>query len=401
MKKRNVYLDHAASTPVDKAVLKKMLPYFSEKYGNPSSIHIYGQEARKAVETARQNIADFLGCDVKEIIFTSGATEASAWVIKSALKTYIGQSKPHIIVSSIEHHSIYDLSKWLANNGVEVTFLKVSNEGLINSNDIEKAIKKNTILVSIIYAHNEIGSIQPIPEISKVIRQANKKRESNKIIFHTDAVQAANYINCNVRKLGVDLMTLCSHKVYGPKGTGALYIRSGIYLEPLIGPGSQEFSLRPGTENVPGIVGFGEAIKKIKKDNKLIKLRDRLINGILKNIPDTELNGPSKNRLPNNVNISFIGAEGESILMALSQKGIYVSTGSACASRSLASSHILTAIGLPPEKAHCSVRFTFGKQTTSKDIDYVIETLPKIISRLRKISGGFGIKNKKTCIVKK
>lgn len=381
---KHIYLDHSASTPVDGAVVKKMLPYFSEKYGNPSSLHKFGQEARQAVETARQIIAGFLGCSDKEVIFTSGAIESSAWAIKSALKLYLG--KPHIITSAIEHHSIYTLCKLLAERGVEVTFLPVSKEGLINPQDVKKAIKKNTILVSFIYAHNEIGAVQPIKEIGKVIKEANKKRE-NKIILHADAAQAASYLDCNVNRLGVDLMTLDSHKVYGPKGIGALYIRSGIYLEPLIGPGSQEFSLRPGTENVPGIVGFGETIKRVKIDKKIQGLRDRLIKGISEKIPNAKLNGPVKNRMPNNVNFSFPGAEGESVLISLSQKGIYVSTGSACASRSLEPSHILLALGLTHEEAHCSVRFTLGKQTTKKDIDYVLKVLPETISRLRKISG--------------
>lgn len=379
-----VYLDHSASTPVDPAVVKKMLPYFSEKYGNPSSLHKFGQEARQAVEKARQNIADFLGCSHKEVIFTSGATESSVWAIKSALKLHLG--KPHLITSAIEHHSTYNLCKLLEKQGVEVTFLPVSPEGLINPQDVKKAIKPNTALVTFIYAHNEIGAIQPAMEIGKIIKEANQKRES-KIVFHLDAAQAAIYLDCKVNKLNVDLMTLDSHKIYGPKGIGALYIRSGIYLEPLFGPGSQEFGLRPGTENVPGIIGLGEAIKRVRINKGIEKLRDRLIKGIIKNIPNVKLNGPLKNRLPNNVNFSFPGAEGESILMALSQKGIAVSTGSACASRSLEPSHILLALGLTHEEAHCSVRFTLGRQTTAKDIDYVLEVLPKVVERLRKISG--------------
>lgn len=381
---KHIYLDHSASTPVDPVAVKKMLPYFSEKYGNPSSLHRFGQEARQAVEKSRQIIAGFLGCSDKEVIFTSGATEGSIWAIKSALKLCLG--KPHIITSAIEHHSTYTLCKLLEKQGIEVTFLPVSKEGLINPQDVKKAIKKNTILVSFIYAHNEIGVIQPISEIGKAIKEANKERENN-IIFHIDAAQAAIYLDCNVNRLGVDLMTLDSHKIYGPKGIGALYIRSGIYLEPLIGPGSQEFGLRSGTENVPGIVGLGEAIKRVKIDKKVQKLRDKLIKGISEKIPNIKLNGPVKNRMPNNVNFSFSGAEGESVLMALSQKGIYVSTGSACASRSLEPSHILLALGLTHEEAHCSVRFTLGKQTTNEDINYVLKVLPETISRLRKISG--------------
>lgn len=399
MEKREIYLDYSASTPVDSVVFKKMIPYFSEKYGNPSSLHILGQEARKAIETARQHIADFLGCSNKEIIFTSGATESNVWMIKSVLKLFLGNGKPHIITSSIEHYSIYELCEWLQSRGVEVTFLPVSKEGLISPEDLKKAIKPNTILASIIYAHNEIGTIQPITEFSKIIRKENNNRESNKIIFHTDAAQAVNYLDCNVKRLDVDLMTLSSHKIYGPKGVGMLYLKSGIYLEPLIGQGSQEFSLRPGTENVPSIVGFGEAIKRAslnQKNNKhILKLRNKLIKNILQNIPQTKLNGSFEKRIPNNVNISFAGAEGESILMALSQKGVCVSTGSACASSSLEPSHTLIAIGLPPEEAHCSMRFTLGKYTKDQDVDYVLKILPEIIARLRKISGNFGMKNNK------
>lgn len=397
MKKREIYLDYSATTPVDPRVFKKMLPYFSEKYGNPSSLHAPGQEAKKAVETARRQIADFLGCADKEVIFTSGATESNAWAIKSALKLFLGEGHPHLVTSSVEHHSIHKLCEWLQERGVEVTFLPVSKEGLINPEDLKKAIKSNTILVSIIYAHNEIGTVQPIAELAKIIRKENSGRATNKVIFHTDAVQAVNYLDCDVKRLDVDLMTLSAHKIYGPKGIGALYLKSGICLEPLIGQGSQEFSLRPGTENVPAIVGFGEAVKKVKlrqKNNqRILKMRDKLIKNILQNIPQAKLNGSLKKRLPNNVNISFAGAEGESILMALSQKGVYVSTGSACASSSLEPSHTLIAIGLPPEEAHCSVRFTLGQGTQNRDLDYLLEILPGIVARLRKISGNFGMKH--------
>lgn len=391
MKKSLIYLDHSASTPVDPVVAKKMLPYLSEKYGNPSSLHKLGEDARKAMQKARSQAADFLACKEKEIIFTSGATESNAWAVKGSLKLFAGQGSPHIIISSVEHHSISGLCEDLEKRGVEITYLPVSKQGLVNPQDVKKAIKKNTILVSIIYANNEIGVIQPIREISKVIKQENKKRDINKIIFHTDAAQAVNYLDCRVKQLGVDLLTFCAHKIYGPKGAAALYIRSDINLEPLIGPGSQEFGLRPGTENIPAIVGFGEALARVKihrkKAKQILKLRNKLIKGVLEKIPNSRLNGSLEKRLPNNVNFSFKGAEGESVLMMLSQKGVCASTGSACASRSLEPSHVLLALGLPHEEAHCSVRFTLGVQNTAKEIDYVLKVLPDIIARLRKISG--------------
>lgn len=387
MKKHEVYLDYSAGTPVDSVAFKKMLPYFSEKYGNPSSIHKFGQDGRKAVETARQQIADFLGCSNKEIVFTSGATESNAWAIKSALKLFSGNNqKPHIIISPFEHQSNFETAKELKNQGFELTILSISKNGIVSLDDIKKSIKKNTVLVSVIYASNEIGSIQPIKEISKIIKKIN-----NKIIFHTDAVQAINFLDCNVDKLGIDLLPIDGHKIYGPKGVGALYIRSGINLKPLICHGTQEFGLRSGTENVPGIVGLGEAIKRIKinkKNNqKILKLRNKLIKEILQIIPGSKLNGSLQNRLPNNANFSFAGVEGESILMALSQKGVYISTGSACASRSLEPSHILLGIGLSHQEAHSSIRFTLGRQTTTKEINYVLKILPDIIKKLRKISG--------------
>jgi len=386
---------------MDKAVLKKMEPYFSVKYGNPSSVHQMGVEAEQAIAKARRQVADFLGCSGKEIIFTSGATESNNWVLRNALRlASLAQGiKVHIVVSSIEHSSILDTAKVLEKEGAEITYLPVDKEGLVNPLAVKKAIKKNTVLVSIIYANNEIGVIQPIKEIGKVIKKENKN-----ILFHTDAVQAINYLDCDVKKLGVDLLTFNGHKIYGPKGVGVLYIRNRVKLEPLITGGGHEFGLRSGTENVPVIVGLGEAVRRVhsndkvldsrfrgndtkRSDDRIKELRDRLIKGILENIPKTKLNGSLEKRLPNNVNISFKGAEGESIVMALSQKGVYVSTASACASHSLKPSHVLSALKIPIEEIHCSVRFSLGKQTTKQEVDFVLKILPGIVERLRKISG--------------
>jgi len=399
---KKIYLDYAATTPMDEEVLAEMTPYFSEKFGNPSSIHTFGQEALEGVDKARQQVADFLGCNASEIIFTSGATESNNMAIKGIVKE-IQNSKfkiqnsifiPHIITSSIEHHCVLNTSKVAEKEGVEVTYLKVDKDGLVNPGDLKKAIKENTILVSIMYANNEVGTIEPIAEIGKIIREINIEREKNKlpkIYFHTDAVQAANYCDCNVDRLGVDLLSLSGHKIYGPKGVGILYIRRGTKIKSIQQGGEQEYNLRAGTHNVPGVVGFGKAVSLIlthrKKMEEIKKLRDYLIDEVLKNIPNTKLNGSREFRLPHNANFSFQGVEGESILMLLDQEGIAVSTGSACSSASLEPSHVLSAMGIPPEIAHASVRFTLGKDTTKEEIDFVSKVLIEKIKRLRDISG--------------
>ncbi len=378
-RKREIYLDNAATTPVDPVVFAKMKPYFWLKYGNASSVHQKGEEARQAVEKARQQVADFLGCLPDEIYFTSGATESDNWVIRGVVK-----KGAHIITSAIEHKAILAPCQDLAEKGlIDLTVLGVNQDGLVDPEELKKSIKKNTQLVSIMYANSEIGAIQPIREISQMIKPP--------IIFHTDAVQAINYLDCRVDALGVDCLSLSGHKIYGPKGVGVLYVRRGTLINPLLIGGGHERGMRSGTENVAGIVGLGEAIKKIQDARKKIqiikKLRNKLITGVLKEIPDSQLNGSLKERLPNNVHFSFKGAEGEGIVFELSQKGIFTSTGSACASHSLKPSGVLTALGLPDELSHSSVRFTLGKYTTSRDIDDVLKVLPKIVARLRKIAG--------------
>ena len=391
---KKIYLDYAASTPVDKEVLNEMMPYFSEKFGNPSSIHQIGQEATEAIDKARQQVADFLHCKTNEIIFTSGATESNNLAIKGLLRATQAEN-PHIITSAIEHHCVLNSCQIAQEDKIaDVSFVKVSKEGIIDPEDIKNAIKKDTILVSIMYGNNEVGTIQPIAEIGKMIKEMNKDRESNKlpkIYFHTDAVQAINYLDCNVELLGVDLLSLSGHKIHGPKGIGVLYIKSGTKIRSTQQGGEQEYNLRAGTHNVPGIIGIGKAISLVLKNKgkteEIKKLRDYMISEILKNIPNSRLNGSKEFRLPHNINISFKGVEGESLLMMLDQEGISVSTGSACSSASLAPSHVLSAMEVPPEIAHASIRFTLGKDTTKDDIDYTLKILIEKVKKLREISG--------------
>jgi cysteine desulfurase len=383
---KKVYLDYAATTPLDPEIKKAMLPYMDKEFGNASSLHSFGRMAKEAIEKARQQVSVFLNCRPVEIIFCGSATEADNLAILGAVRMACRSGLgPHIITTAIEHPAVLEPFGQLEKEGVEVSYLSVGPEGVVQVGDIEKAIKPNTILVSVMYANNEIGTIQPIAEIGILL-----KKQSQKIIFHTDAVQAANYLDCDVQKLGVDLLTLSGHKIYGPKGAGVLFIKKGIAIEPMMYGGHQENGYRSGTENVAGIVGLGEAVGQIqrtKNETQKIKgLRDELINNILQNISKTSLNGSREQRLPNNANISFAGAEGESILMALDQEGIAVSTGSACASGSLEPSHVLMALGLSHEKAHGSVRFTLGQYTTEQEITYVLKILPKVIERLRGIS---------------
>jgi len=390
---KKIYLDYAATTPADKEVVEEMMPYFSDKFGNPSSIHTFGQEALEAVDKARAQIAEFLHCSPREIIFTSGATESNNMAIKGTLKA--SQAKdPHIITSSVEHHCVLNSCEVLKKEGVDVTFLKVDKDALVDPENLRKTIKKDTILVSIMYANNEVGTIEPIFEIGKILKEVNNDREKKhlpKVYFHVDAVQAANYLDCNVDSLGVDYLSLSGHKIYGPKGIGILYIRRGTRIRSIQQGGEQEYNLRAGTHNVPGIVGFGKAVALIPKHRERMPeikaLRDRLISGIENSIPNAKLNGSREKRLPHNANFSFKGVEGESLLMMLDQEGIAVSTGSACSSASLEPSHVLMAMGIPPEIAHASIRFTLGKDTTKKEIEFVLKVLPEKIKRLREISG--------------
>ncbi len=383
--KKIIYLDYAATTPIDSKVLKEILPYLKQEYGNPSSIYNYGQKAQEAIDKARGNVGDFLNCSPSEIIFTGSATEANNLAIFGTVRAWQKRGKkPHIIISQIEHHAVLEPCKTLEKEGVEVSYLPVNKEGLISVSDLKGAIKENTVLVSIMYANNEIGTIQPIAEIGKLLKKF-------KILFHTDAVQAVNYLNCDVQKLGVDLFTISGHKIYGPKGIGALYVKKGTEILPIIYGGGQEEGIRSGTENVAGIVGLGAALVEVKlrqaEVKDLEKLRNELIDGILKNIPDVKLNGSQEHRLPNNTNFTVRGAEGESMVIALDGEGIAASTGSACSSRSLEPSHVLLALGLSKEEAHCSLRLTLGRYTTEDEINQVLKVLPSIVNRLRQISG--------------
>lgn len=394
-KNSRIYLDYAATTPTDGAVFEVMKPYFSEKYGNASSVHSFGQESAAAVVRARHQVAEFLNCQPNEIIFTSGATEGNNAIIKGIgasrlLAKKIG-GQVHIIVSAIEHECVKAAAEFLAKQEIAaVTFLPVNKDGVIQIAELERSIKPNTVLVSIMYANNEVGTIQSIAQISELLKKINQNRE-NKILFHTDAVQAINYLDCDVQKLGVDFLTLSGHKFYGPKGVGVLYVRNGAKFDKFMHGGEQEFHLRSGTHNTPGIVGLGEAISLVKKNsahNKdLQALRDRLINGIQQKISHAFLNGPADSRLPNNVNFRFEGVEGEAILVSLDLEGVAVSTGSACAAKSLEPSYVLLALGLNHLDAHSAIRFSLGRYTTEAEIDRVLEVLPPIIERLRGISG--------------
>jgi len=408
---KKIYLDYGATTPVDKKVLKAMLPYFSEKYGNAMSLHSFGREANEAVEKARKQTADFFGAEPEEIIFTSGATESNNLVIKGVIKKYydaletkspIGDLvsknsriiKPHIITTAFEHHCVLDACKAAQKeNLAEVTFIKPDKDGLISVESVKKSIKINTILISVMYVNNEIGTMQPIAKIGELIKKANEANKLTKLIFHTDATQAINYFDCNVNKLGIDLLSMSAHKIYGPKGIGALYVRKGTPIIRVQDGGDQESKKRAGTHNVPGIVGLGEAISLLKnkeariKNKEILELRNYLIKKVLKEIPDAKLNGSKKFRSPNNTNFTFKNIEGESLVLMLDKAGIAASTGSACSTGSLQPSHVLLSIGLKPEEAHGSLRITIGKYTTRKDMEDTVRKLKKIIFDLRKISG--------------
>jgi cysteine desulfurase len=394
---KKVYLDYAATTPVDPVVFGVMKPYFSEKFGNAMSIHSFGQEALGAVDKARKQMADFFGCIPSEIIFTSGATESNNLVMKGVLRAYYSKfkTKPHIITTAFEHHCVLDACKSVEKEGLaEVSFVKPDGNGLIKIKDIEKAIKSNTILLSIMYVNNEIGTVQPIAEIGKMIKKINSglSVDKFKILFHTDATQAINYFECNADKLNVDLLSMSAHKIYGPKGMGALYIRKGTPIRKIQDGGDQEYKMRAGTQNVPGIIGLGKAIELVTRNSqsdtkKITALRDYLIKKVLKDIPKSSLNGSQIKRSPNNANFSFENIEGEGLLLSLDMEGFACSTGSACSSGALSPSHVLLSMGLTPEQAHSSLRVTLGKHTTKRDLDSFIKSLKSIVNRLRKISG--------------
>lgn len=376
-----IYLDHAATTPVRQEVLEAMKPYFSEKFGNASSLHQWGQQAKEALEHSRAQIAAVINAKPEEIIFTSGGTESNNFALKGL--AFANPNKKHIITSAIEHHCVLNVCEWLEKLGYSVTYLPVDKYGLVKPEDVENAIRSDTLVVSIMHANNEIGTIEPIAEIGNICRE-------KRVLFHTDACQSFGKVPIDVKKMNADLLSVSSHKLYGPKGVGCLFVRTGVRIEPVAHGGGHEFGKRSGTENVAGIVGFGKAAELAKKEmnsesKQLEKLRDYLIHGILK-IPDSQLNGHPAKRLPNNANFWFKYVEGESIVLHLDAKGIAASTGSACSSKSLEPSHVLLAIGLKHEEAHGSLRLTLGKSSTKQQIDYVLKVLPPVIEKLRKIS---------------
>ena len=380
---RNVYMDYSATTYVKPEVLEEMMPYFTEKFGNPSSFYGISRETKRAIDKAREQVASTLKCLPEEIYFTGGGSEADNWAIKGIATAHRNKGN-HIITTKIEHHAVLHSCEFLEKFGYEVTYLDVDKEGFINLEELRNAITDKTILVSIMFANNEIGTIQPIKEIGEICRE-------KKVLFHTDAVQAVGNVPIDVKEMNIDLLSLAGHKVYGPKGIGALYIRKGVRIDNLIHGGAQERNRRAGTENIASIVGIGKAMEIAENTlnehtEKLTKLRDRLIDGLLK-IPYTTLNGPrGDKRLPGNVNVRFQFIEGESILLSLDFKGVCASSGSACTSGSLDPSHVLLSIGVPHELAHGSLRLTLGEDSTEEDVDYVIEVLPPIIQRLRDMS---------------
>lgn len=380
---QRIYMDHSATTPLDPEIAQSMLKYMVEDFGNPSSIHAFGREARKAVEEARERVAFAIGANPAEIIFTSGGTESDNMAILG-VATANCKKGTHIITSTIEHHAVLDTCKHLEKNGFTVTYIPVDETGRVRVADVAKAITKNTILITIMHANNEVGTIQPIAEIGKLAKEKG-------VYFHVDAVQSVGKIPVNVDELNVDLLSISAHKIYGPKGVGCLYVRKGLRITPITHGGAQERKRRAGTENVPGIVGFGLAMEKASQDlrdeaPRLARMRDRLIKGILERLDYTLLNGHSTERLPHNVNFSFKFIEGESLLLMLDMKGVAASSGSACTSGSLDPSHVLLAMGIPHEVAHGSLRLTLGKVNTEEDIDYILEVLPPIVERLRAMS---------------
>ncbi|MDD5193115.1 MAG: cysteine desulfurase family protein [Candidatus Nanoarchaeia archaeon] len=379
-KQKSIYLDNAATTSVDKEVVEAMIPYFSEKYGNASSQHLIGQEAKRALEESREIIAKSIGAKRDEIIFTGSGTEANNFVLKGLFFANKDNKKNHIITTKIEHDCILNACKWLETQGAKVTYLNVNNEGFIDLNELKKSITPETLIVSVIHGNNEIGTIQDLKEIGKICKERG-------VHFHTDACQSYTKTDIDVNKQNLDFVTLNAHKIHGPKGVGALFIRKGIKIIPLLHGGGHEFGLRSSTENVPGIVGFAKSVRIAKESNikHMEKLRDKLIEGILK-IPNTQLNGPRDKRLCNNINVCFNNIEGEAIGGFLDSYGISSSTGSACSSHSLEPSHVLKAIGRTHVQINSSVRLSISKFTTDEEIDYVLEILNKIVDKLRKMS---------------
>lgn len=383
MDKKLIYLDNAATTAILPEVLDKMMPYLTEYYGNPSSVYGLAGVSKEAIDKSRKTIADFIGAKENEIYFTAGGSESDNWAIKSAALAKKAKGK-HIITTKIEHHAVLHTCEFLEKNGYEVSYIDVDEDGVVKLDELKKAIRPDTILISVMFANNEIGTIQPIKEIGQIAKE-------NGILFHTDAVQAFGHLRINVDELNIDMLSASGHKFHGPKGAGIMYIRNSVKLEPLIHGGAQERKRRAGTHNVPGIVGMGAAIELADKNleanaEKEIAIRDHLIERVMKEIPHMKLNGHKTNRLPNNANFSFSFIEGESMLMMLDAKGICCSSGSACTSGSLDPSHVLLAIGLPHEIAHGSLRVSMSEETTMEDIDYLVDNLKAIVERLRSMS---------------
>lgn len=380
---RQVYLDYSATTPVKKEVLEAMLPYFSEKFGNPSSLYGIGLNAKSDLNEARAKVAKLIGADEREIYFTSCGTEADNWAVIGTARAKKAKGN-HIITTRIEHHALLHSCEYLEKEGFEVTYLDVDNKGRILLEDLERAITEKTILISIMFANNEIGTIQPIKEISDIAKKHG-------IWFHTDAVQAVGNVPINVKELGIDMMSMSAHKIYGPKGVGALYIKKGVVIPSFMNGGAQENKRRAGTENMAGIIGFAKAAELAEANleehiKKITELRNYFAEQITSKIPEVEINGSMDHRLPGNINFIFNYIEGEALLLLMDSKGIYASTGSACSSASLTPSHVLKALCLPYEKIHSSIRFTVGDFTTKEDIDYTVEELIKIVEKLRAIS---------------
>lgn len=380
---KKIYLDYNATTPLHPEVLEAMLPYFKEKFGNASSIHGFGREAKVALEDAREKVVEIIGVSSSEIFFTSGGTEADNLAVKGTAFASIKKGK-HIVTSKIEHHAILESCKFLEKEGFEVTYLPVDSQGLVDPEDLRKAIRDDTTLVSIMYANNEVGIIQPIEELCKIAKEKG-------VYFHTDAVQAAGKVPIDVQKLNVDMLSMSGHKIYGPKGVGALFIRKGVRIMPLSHGGHHERSRRAGTENVAGIVGFAKALELVDKEredqNKHLKnLTRAFYKKLVESIPDVILNGDLNRRILNTLNLSFKGVEGESVILSLDMKGVAVASGSACTSGTLEPSHVLAAMGVDPAIAQGAIRFSFGRDNTMEDMEYVANLLPEIVSRLRSMS---------------
>ena len=392
--KKQIYLDYAASTPIDKRVLEAMMPYMRRHYGNPSSTHSFGQKTRAAIEQAREQVARFLHCEADEVIFTSGATEANNLAIRGIIQDIryrIQDTKPHIVTTAIEHESVLEPCRTLEGEGIaEVTYVKPQKDGIVLAEDIKSAIKPNTVLVSVMYANSEIGTIQPIAEIGAMLKDYKLKTKDYKLVFHVDAVQAANFLDCNVDTLHADLLTLSGHKIYGPKGVGVLYKRQGVKVLPLLEGGGQEMGLRSGTENVAAIVGMGEAVEGLENPRMMVtnitirQLRDKLIKAVLRKVPNSELSGSQDMRLANNAHFRFQGVEGWDIVIALDQKGIAVSTGSACSEKTQEPSHVLLALELKGKDALSALRVTLGKQTKPEEIENVVKAITQTVAQLKK-----------------